>query len=61
MLANLGEIGSFADPDVFAVLKRMGRNDPEPVIAAVAQENSLSRTGIPVPGVGYVGEMVKIA
>ncbi|MDB5310611.1 MAG: hypothetical protein JWO38_4813 [Gemmataceae bacterium] len=28
--------------------------------AAVVQENSLSRTGIPVPGVGYVGEMVKI-
>lgn len=29
-----------------------------PLVAA-AQENALTRTGIPVPGVGYIGEMVK--
>jgi hypothetical protein len=29
-------------------------------LTAAAQEMSLTRTGIPVPGVGYVGEMIKI-
>jgi hypothetical protein len=29
-------------------------------LAAAAQEQALTRTGIPVPGVGYVGEMIKI-
>jgi hypothetical protein len=29
-------------------------------LTAAMQENALTRTGIPVPGVGYIGEMIKI-
>ena len=38
MLALLREIGSFADPDVFRVLKSMARNDPCELVARIAEE-----------------------
>lgn len=45
----------------FVALEADGARPPaiNPLTAA-AQENALARTGIPVPGVGYVGEMVRI-
>ena len=37
MLALLREIGSFADTDVYNVLKRMAKKDPEEVVARMAE------------------------
>ena len=33
---------------------------PNNTLHAALQENALTRTGIPIPGVGFVGEMIKI-
>jgi hypothetical protein len=62
---RIGVVGS--DPNVpaltylFAALEAEGAQ-PKPVnaLALAAQENRLARTGIPVPGVGYMGEMIPI-
>ena len=38
MLAMLDQIGSFADPDVYNVLDRMAKKDPDKDVARIAQE-----------------------
>src|SRR5207248_2465129 len=40
--------------------EKQNPRSPLGALQAAAQESALTRTGIPVPGVGYVGEMVKI-
>lgn len=56
-----GDITAPAMRYFFVALEADGAKPPEvnPLLAAV-QENGLLRTGIPVPGVGFIGEMVKI-
>lgn len=62
---RVGAVGSnVAAPALtyfFVALEADGAQPPpaNPLVAA-AQVNALARTGIPVPGMGYVGEMVKI-
>jgi hypothetical protein len=61
---RVGVVGNPGAPTMaylFATLE--AEKAPRPAggaLVAAAQENALTRTGIPVPGVGYVGEMVKI-
>jgi hypothetical protein len=61
---RVGVVGTPAAPALtylFATLE--AEKVPRPAggaLTAAAQENALTRTGIPVPGVGYVGEMVRI-
>jgi hypothetical protein len=45
---------------LYAALDGDGGVVPSNPLAAAVQEQSLTRVGIPVPGVGYFGEMVRI-
>lgn len=62
---RIGQVGSDANAPAltyfFVALEADGAKPaPSNALALAAQENGLARTGIPVPGVGYIGEMVKI-
>jgi hypothetical protein len=61
---RVGLVGSSAAPAMaylFASLESdKGVRPAGGALTAAVQENGLTRTGIPVPGVGYVGEMIKI-
>jgi len=56
-----GDVAAPAMTYFFVALEPDGAKPPSKNPLAVAlQEQGLARTGIPVPGIGYVGEMVKI-
>jgi hypothetical protein len=56
----IGPTGTPAMAYLFAALESDKAVRPAGgALMAAAQENALTRTGIPVPGVGYVGEMIK--
>jgi hypothetical protein len=61
---RIGMLGDATNPSLtyfFVALESDGAKPPvkNPLILAL-QEQGLARTGIPVPGVGYMGEMVKL-
>jgi hypothetical protein len=60
---RIGILGDTAAPAMtyfFVALEPEGAKPVKSPLAAALQEQNLLRTGIPVPGVGYVGEVVKI-
>jgi hypothetical protein len=60
---RIGTVGQPGPAMTYFYVSLEGDQVPRPPsggLAAALQENALTRTGIPIPGVGYFGEMVKI-
>lgn len=60
---RIGILGDAAAPAMtyfFVALEPEGSKPPKSPLVSALQEQNLARTGIAVPGVGYMGEMVKI-
>lgn len=60
---RIGVLGDAAAPAMtyfFVAVETEGAKPVKSPLAAALQEQNLARSGIPVPGVGYVGEIVKL-
>lgn len=59
---RIGIVGTPAQPVMSYLFASLDQPKPNPAAALMlqAQIDGLTRTGIPVPGVGFVGEMIKI-
>jgi hypothetical protein len=56
----LGDVNAPAMTYFFVALEPEGPAKQKSTVAAALQEYNLKRSGIPVPGVGYIGEIAKI-